>query len=90
MIQSLSTFLVLFRAALRLFRDAVPARKLDALAALKDHVDFDDEVFTIVHALKEGTTRAKEIDAPALFERYLQTIEAVVDAVDDAIHGDKK
>ena len=89
MVQSLSTFLVLFRAALRLYGASVPPRKLEALTILKEHVDFDAEVFTIVSELKEGSKKPKEINAAALFARYLQTIEAVVDAVDAAIHGDK-
>lgn len=82
LIESLSSFLVLFRAALRLYQDEVPPRKLDAMRALSQHIRFDTGVFERVEELKEGKKKSKQLDWEALFERYLQTIESVVDAVD--------
>jgi predicted nucleotidyltransferase len=82
MINSLSSFLVLFRAALRLFREQVPATKLQAATLLSSHISFDAEVFASVEALKAGKRKLRELDVEELFERYLQTIEAIVEAVD--------
>lgn len=85
MVRSLSTFLVLFRASLRLFEDNVPPKKLEALAALRKHVSFDEDVFRTIHRMKEGSARPPDPDVEPLFERYLQAVEAVVDAVDSHI-----
>lgn len=82
MINSLSSFLVLFRAALRLFREQVPATKLEAATLLSSHIPFDPGIFQSVKALKAGTMKLREVDTEELFGRYLQTIEAIVEAVD--------
>lgn len=80
MIQSLSSFLVLFRAALRLFEQDVPAVKLAAVKGLAERLNFDTNVFEQVHALKQGRSATEPMEV--LFERYLQTITEVIDAVD--------
>jgi len=82
LMNSLSSFLVLFRAALRLFEQQVPATKLEAVKLLSSHVRFDPGVFESVDALKAGTKKLREVDTDELFGRYLQTIEAIVEAVD--------
>jgi hypothetical protein len=81
---SLSTFLVLFKAALRLQGENPPAKKIEALALLKKHVDFDDEVFSIIWDLREGKKRGE--NPVELFKRYLKAVETVTDAVDGWIH----
>lgn len=86
LITSLSTFLVLFRAALRLFQDNIPAKKMDALKALADHIPCDPSVFETIQALKEGREKIREHDIINMFDRYLRTVENVVDAVDSYIH----
>ena len=86
MTQSLSTFLVLFRASLRLFEDSVPQKKFDALGKLSTHLDFDASVFETVQKLKDGTKKAKDVSVEGLFKNYLKTIECVIDAVDAYIH----
>lgn len=48
MLRSVSTFLVLFRAAVRLLGEKPPLKKTEALAILKSRVDFDDEVFRVL------------------------------------------
>jgi len=85
-INSLSTFLVLFRGALRLYEDDIPAKKIDVLEALGEHVSFDKEVFTIVEDVRTGRKKAGDIQADELFDRYLKTVEEVVDAVDNYMH----
>ncbi|RPI25943.1 MAG: nucleotidyltransferase domain-containing protein [Acidobacteria bacterium] len=82
LMSSLSSFLVLFRAALRLFQDQVPATKIEAVKQLSSHISFDTEVFETVDALKAGTKKLRELDTEELFGRYLQTVETIVQAVD--------
>jgi len=82
LMNSLSSFLVLFRAALRLFEQQVPSTKLDAVRLLSSHIPFDPGIFESVEALKAGSKKLREVDADELFGRYLQTIEAIVEAVD--------
>jgi hypothetical protein len=86
MIQSLSTFLVLFRAALRLFEPEVPQKKFQSLEKLSTHLAFDGSVFRTVQELKDGTKKPKEVSVGELFNNYLKTIECVIDAVDAYIH----
>ncbi len=86
MIQSLSTFLVLFRAALRLIEEPVPQKKFQALEKLAGHLDFDVSVFQTVQALKDGTKKSNAVDVPELFSNYLKTIECVIDTVDATLH----
>lgn len=86
MVDSLSSFLVLFRAALRLYEQEVPPRKLDALAQLRTHIEFDEGIFRRIEDIKEGREATRGIDASQLFETYLATVESVVDAVDSHIH----
>jgi len=86
MVQSLSTFLVLFRASLRLFEKEVPQRKFQALEKLSTHLEFDGSVFRTVQELKDGTKKPKDLSVGKLFDNYLKTIERVIDAVDAYIH----
>lgn len=86
MVESLSTFLVLFRASLRLFEESVPQPKFEALEKLAGHLEFDASVFNTVQQLKDGSKKAKDVDAEAVFNTYLKTIECVIDAVDAYIH----
>ncbi|HNX52517.1 MAG TPA: hypothetical protein PKI68_02100 [Pontiellaceae bacterium] len=79
---SLSGVLTLFRAALRLYENPVPAEKFQALEKLTGHVPVKLESFRRIQALKAGTLKIKNVDAGRLFEEYLASIEAVVDAVD--------
>ncbi len=84
MLNSLSTFLVLFRAALRLFQEEVPARKLDALAALARHTgcaEADIAVFRKLQDIRSGSVKAARGEAPALFRQYLKGIESLIEIV---------
>ena len=85
MIRSLSTFLVLCRGALRLYQPHVPAKKLEALAALARHVPIQTEVFETISQLKAGR-KLSGVSPERLFAAYLQAIEVVVEAVDGLPH----
>lgn len=88
LVSSLSTFLVLFRAALRLHMEHPPVVKLEALRALRERIEFDDEAFRLIQEMKEGRKPAGG-DPLALFDRYLKAVEAVTDAVDSWVHAEK-
>ena len=92
MINSFSTFLVLSRGVLRLYQPNVPAKKIDVLEALAEHINFDREIFTTIGKLRTGEIKQKDIQPDDLFERYLRAVEEVVDVVDNFIHkkGPKK
>jgi len=85
MVRSLSTFLVLFRAALRLYQQKIPVKKIDATRDLAKHISFNISPFESVEALKEGRP-VQSFDSDTLFSEYLKSIEDVVDAVDDFLH----
>jgi hypothetical protein len=80
MSRALSTILVLFRAALRLYQEQVPATKVDALHALRKHVDFDVEPFCQLFEMKQRTVDGHPAHH-VLFDAYLRGIEAVISAV---------
>ena len=86
LIDSLSALLALFRVALRLYQPDVPARKMDALAALARHVSFDTRPFETVSRLKEGA-RVRGLVPDDLFADYLRATEQIIDAVDQLLHG---
>ena len=79
---SFSGVMTLFRAALRLYENPVPAEKFQTLEKLNGHVPVKLESFRQIQALKAGMLKIKNVDAGRLFEEYLASIEAVVDAVD--------
>jgi len=70
-----------FRAALRLYEDAVPADKRAAVAALTRHIAFDRAPFERLAAAKTGDKLAKA-ESPALFAAVLKALETVTAAVD--------
>lgn len=82
---SLSTFLVLFRAGLRLYQSEIPAIKLEALGALARHIPLEMEPFREVAGLKIEERRLKLEEARRLFGRYLTAIETIVKAIDQKI-----
>lgn len=90
LVGSLPAFLVLFRAAVRLYQEEPPARKLDAVRNLAGHIPFDPAVFETIHKLRQpaaGAQKKTPAELRALFETYLRTIEQVVDAVDRHIRS---
>jgi hypothetical protein len=86
MIDSVSTFLVLMRAALRLYNESAPAEKAKALEELRRHVTFDAQPFTAVQELKSQRRMPPPGEVESLFSRYLASIEQVVGAVDQHLH----
>src|SRR6185369_16091198 len=68
---SLSTFLVLFRAAIKLYDEDVPLHKKDALQKLGTHLTFDASPFLSVLEFKAKATIPPEAELRLLAGRYL-------------------
>jgi hypothetical protein len=79
---SLSGVLSIFRAALRLYGQPVPSDKWAALEKLGTQVGLDPHAFQKIRELKTGVRKLKKMDAEPVFQEYIHSIEAVVDAVD--------
>jgi hypothetical protein len=84
---SVSTFLSLFRSTLRLYRENVPAKKLDALRALAAEISFDPQPFLIVEEMWRGRRSSRSVDVRTLLDQYWQAIETVTNAVDRLLHS---
>lgn len=85
MVASISTFLVLLRAALRLYNDDVPPEKADALSRLTEHIPFDAAPLREILVMKTNG-RPGETNVTELFHRYLIALDQVVFAVDRHLH----
>ncbi|MCX5784948.1 MAG: hypothetical protein NTX59_04610 [Elusimicrobia bacterium] len=81
MVSSISAFLTLFKAALRLYGETPPAKKMEVLPMLSKHIKFDGEVFSVVWKLKSGG-KHPGITSLQIFSRYLTAVQSVTDAVD--------
>jgi len=81
MINSLSSFLVLFKNTLWLYDLKPAAQKMKALHQLKTHIAFDLDPFMAVDNLKRGV-KTGNLDILHTFQKYLGAIEAIVDNVD--------
>lgn len=85
--ESVATFGVLARAALRLFEGHGPAGKREALVGLSAHVRFDPEPFLRVLGAKTSGERIPSSEIPGLFARYLAAAGALADGIDQQIAG---
>jgi hypothetical protein len=81
MSSSLSTILVLFRAALRLYQSEVPDTKLDAMRALSRHIQFDTRPFERLYEMKQRQASGGRGAADVSFAAYLGVIESVAAAI---------
>jgi hypothetical protein len=83
MCESVSTFCVLFRHALRLGGEEPVFGKRDVVTAASRRFGLSPEPFEVVLDLREGRKKPKDVqNALTLFGSYLQQIELVVKAVD--------
>lgn len=87
---SLSTFLVLFRASIKLYDEEVPLCKTDALQKLGTHLTFDASPFLSVLELKVKGKIPPEVDLKILASRYLSSIEQVIRGIDQHLHPESK
>lgn len=82
LLDSISTFCVLFRHALLLNGVDVPPRKRDVIQAAKQHFALDAAPFEKLLDVREELIKPRDVDAAALLDAYLQGIAVVIDAVD--------
>ena len=87
MTASVSTFLVLLRAALRLYNDSAPVEKADALTPLTNYLKYDPQPLREVLDLRTRKSVPTAGELEKLFGRYLESIEHVVHAVDRHLHS---
>jgi uncharacterized protein (UPF0335 family) len=86
MARSVSSFLILLRAVLRLYNEPVPAEKADVLAPLAKHLAFDPQPLRDVLKLRTTRSWTDLAELETMFERYLHSIGQVVRAVDGYLH----
>jgi hypothetical protein len=82
MAESLSTFLVLGRHALRLSGREAPFEKRPLVAAVEQAFGVEPTAFYTLLSLREGALKLKQQEAGPLFDSYMKSIQAVVVAVD--------
>jgi parvulin-like peptidyl-prolyl isomerase len=82
LLDSVSTFCVLFRHALILHGAEGPAAKRDVLAAASQRFGFDPLPFDKLLAIREQQLNAREVAPVALLGSYLEAISVVIAAVD--------
>ena len=83
---SVTGFLVLLRAALRLFQEDVPAQKIEAVQLLAKHIPFDPQPLFEVDAMRRRRRKWGETVPSTLFQSYLTTLEKAVEAIDRHLH----
>lgn len=80
--ESVSTFCVLFRHALRLCGFPSPASRREIVAQAASSFGFAPEPFQTVLALRDHTEKLKDVKAMEVLEGYIAAISRVIDAVD--------
>ncbi len=82
LLDSLSTFCVLFRHALALAGDDVPLKKREILERAGVRFAFDPQAFLTLLEIREEKLKPRQADAAALLAPYLAGIGAVIEGVD--------
>jgi hypothetical protein len=82
LLDSISTFSVLFRHALKLHGVDAPARKREVLRLAQERFGIDPAPFEKLLDVREGRIKAREIEPVELLAAYLGGIYKVIDAVD--------
>jgi hypothetical protein len=86
LVDSLSSFQVVCRGALRLFSKEVPADKFAATHALGKQINVAVDSFETIYQLKKEPSLAKKQDMTELFDRYLSQIEMILDHINATTH----
>ena len=82
LLDSISTFCVLFRHALVLHGGEAPSAKRDVIARASERFSFDPLPFEKLLAVRDQQMKARELDPVPLLDGYLQGIYRVIAAVD--------
>lgn len=87
MLESVTSFLTLFRHAVIVMGQAPPASRRDAVKILAAQLGFDAVVFLELMDARTGKSSSRPADVPGAFAKYLQGIAAVTHAVDALGHS---
>lgn len=82
LLDSVSTFCVLFRHALGLHGYEQPQRKRDVIESAREHFGIDPAPFLTLLDIREERVKPREMQPERLLGIYLRGIEKVIDAVD--------
>jgi hypothetical protein len=82
LVESVSTFCVLFRHALRLAGAEAPHEKRQVLRQVRESFGVDVAPFEKLLDLREGKIKPRELEPGRLFSDYLREIQAVIAVVD--------
>ncbi|MBM3745276.1 MAG: hypothetical protein FJW34_05725 [Acidobacteria bacterium] len=82
LLESVSTFCVLFRHALRLAGHEAPFGKREVIRQAQEKFGLDPSPFERLLEVREGQRKPRELDPEPLLEEYLKGVELVVAAVD--------
>ncbi|MGE5489249.1 MAG: hypothetical protein ACM3ZB_15650 [bacterium] len=82
MADSVSTFCVLIRHAMRLTGAQAPFEKRGVVQAASAHFGFDAAPFLRLLDLRENKVKPREVDPVPLLGHYMRQIQVVIDAVD--------
>ena len=82
LLDSVSTFCVLFRHALILHGADGPSAKRDVIARASQRFGFDPLPFDKLLSVREQQLKARDVEPVALLQAYLEAINVVIDAVD--------
>jgi hypothetical protein len=82
LVDSISTFCVLFRHALALSGVEVTARKREIIERTRDQFGIDAQPFERLLDVREERVKPREVEPAALLAGYLEGIGKVIDAVD--------
>jgi hypothetical protein len=82
LLDSVSTFCVLFRHALVLHGAAAPGTKRDVVRVAAEDFRIDALSFEKLLDIREGKLKPREVEPVSLLGDYLRAISAVIDAVD--------
>lgn len=81
-LQSVSTFVTLFRHALIELGETVPSTKRETVQAIAARVQFDPEGLLRVLDIREHKAETSQFDVNQVFSKYLLAVEQVTAAVD--------
>ena len=88
LLDSVSTFCVLFRHALFLKGFNAPFLKRDVIQLAREVFSFDPGPFEKLLDVREGRLKPREIDPVPLLSSYLHEISQVIDSVDTIAKGE--
>lgn len=82
LLDSVANFATLFRHTLLTRGEKPPHTKDEVIQQLALNIEFDPSPFLELLQVRQGKSQAESLDAQAVFTRYLQGIQRVIEALD--------